>query len=196
MSMITNESLVEHVDALFAYAMGRVKDRGAAQDLVQECLITAWRKRDDFEGRSALSTWLIGILKYKVLDYYRKSKRTPSQLGVEAFADEGDEWGSDPFDLMFDEGGTWKVDPSYGMKAFAVSPAEEADRSEVQALLQKCVKELPERMQLLFSMRDVEGASVSEAAASAGVTVGSAGVLLTRARHQLRACLQSNQVNY
>lgn len=195
MSMVTNESLMEHVDALFAYAVGRVKDRAAAQDLVQECLITAWKKRDDFEGRSALSTWLIGILKYKVLDYYRKSKRTPSQLGVEGFATEGEEWGRDPFEQMFDEGGAWKIDPSYGMKGFASSPSDEADRSEVRAALEVCVGRLPARLRLLFSMRDVEGSSVSEAAVCAGVTVGSAGVLLTRARHQLRACLQSSHVS-
>jgi len=194
MEAFGENDLIEHSDALFRFALARVKDRGAAQDLVQECLITAWQKRDKFEGRSSLSTWLFGILKFKILDHYRKSSRTPSQLGVEVFTDEEDGWGRDPFDLMFDDNGAWQVHPSYGMGALTESPQEEAVQSEVMQALQGCVERLPDRLKLLFSLRDVEGLSVAEAASSAGVTVGSAGVLLTRARHQLRSCLQNKDV--
>lgn len=57
-----------------------------------------------------------------------------------------------------------------------------------------CMKRLPERLRLLFTLREADDLPVSEAAAAAGVTAGSAAVLLTRARHQLRACLQRHQV--
>jgi len=76
------------------------------------------------------------------------------------------------------------------------NPHEEAEQSEVMRVLEGCVDRLPDRLKLLFSLRDVEGLTVAEAAAGAGVTVGSAGVLLTRARHKLRSCLQNNHVEF
>ena len=51
---------------------------------------------------------------------------------------------------------------------------------------------LPQRLLLLFQAREVEELSITEAAEAAGVTSGSAAVLLTRARHALRLCLQES----
>jgi len=65
---------------------------------------------------------------------------------------------------------------------------------DVLAWVRRCLQRLPERLRTLFTLREMDDLPVPEAAAAAGVTPGSAAVLLTRARHQLRACLQHHDV--
>ena len=193
MSDITSEDLMKEADTLFAYARARVGKSQDAEDLVQEVIVTAWQKRAAFNGRSKLSTWLIGIMKFKVLDHFRKKKRTPTQQSVDAI-DSEDGWGKDPLEHLFDGNGAWKADPNYGLEILSKSPEELANRQDVLEWIDTCMKRLPERLRLLFSLREVDGFSVAEAALAAGVTHGSAAVLLTRARHQLRECLQRHQI--
>jgi len=192
MSSFTADQLMTEADRLFAYAMQRVNDRHRAEDLVQDVLVAAWEGRENFDGRSKLGTWLIGIMKFKILDHYRARKRTPTDLASAPLDHE--DWGDDPLDHLFDARGSWKTDPNYGMKAIVETPADGADRSDVLRLIRKCMEGLPERLRLLFTMREIDQLAVPEAAAAAGVTPGSAAVLLTRARHQLRACLQRHHI--
>lgn len=192
MTPITPELLMTEADRLFAYALKRVGDRQQAEDLVQDVLVAAWEKRENFEGRSKLGTWLVGIMRFKILDHYRSKRRTPTDMRAEP-ADRED-WGNDPLDSLFDGKGAWKSDPNFGMKSVSNTPADDADRSDILRYIQECMGGLPERLRLLFSMREIDQLSVTEAAVAAGVTSGSAAVLLTRARHQMRACLQNHHI--
>jgi RNA polymerase sigma-70 factor (ECF subfamily) len=192
---ITAERLLEEAQHLFAYALQRVGDHQHAEDLVQECLVTAWRKRDSFEGASTLSTWLFGILKFKVLDHHRAANRTPTQRTASPSPDLDDDAMSNPLDHLFNAAGAWKVDPNYGLEMLNESPDASAHRTEVMEWVRRCLRRLPERLRLLFTLREMDELPVPEAAAAAGVTCGSAAVLLTRARHQLRACLQQHDIS-
>lgn len=194
MPEITPEGLMQESEKLYAYALKRVGKHHLAEDLVQECLLVAWRKRDSFDGRSALSTWLFGIMKFKILDHLRAAKRTPTDraAGAGTYAD-GEQF--DPLDQLFTAGGAWAVDPNYGMDFLNESPDETAARSDVLDWVRRCMERLPERLRLLFQLRDIDELPVPEAAVAAGVTAGSAAVMLTRARHQLRACLQQNHIS-
>jgi RNA polymerase sigma factor (sigma-70 family) len=77
--------LEEHGDALYSYALPRVRNADAAEDLVQETLLAAIKGRKSFAGRSAERTWLTGILKHKLIDHLRKSarQRPLSELDVD-----------------------------------------------------------------------------------------------------------------
>ncbi len=194
MSIITSDTLMQESEKLYAYALKRVGKHHHAEDLVQECLLVAWRKRDSFDGRSTLSTWLVGILKFKILDHFRSAKRTPTEGAVSgASGPDGSDY--DPLDHLFDAKGSWVVDTHYGMEFLSESPDETAQRTDIREWIRRCTERLPERLQLLFKLRDVDGLPVPEAAVAAGVTVGSAAVMLTRARHQLRSCLQQNHIS-
>src|SRR5215216_6923818 len=57
-------------------------DSAPAEDLVSEVFLDIWRKADQFEGRSQVSTWLLGIARYKALTHLRR--RTIDQLDEEA----------------------------------------------------------------------------------------------------------------
>ena len=181
---MTIEDLMQHADVLYRYALGRVRNHHAAEDLVQDCLTAAWQRRESFDARSQLSTWLLGIMKFKIIDHFRKSQRTPSDQAVDPFAE-----GEDPLESAFDAHCTWRVDPNHGMAALEAPPDDVADRSEIAAWIRACLEKLPTRLRLLFTLREVDGLDVPSAASAAGVTAGSAAVLLTRSRLQLRLCL-------
>ncbi|MFP6904479.1 MAG: sigma factor, partial [Verrucomicrobiota bacterium] len=60
-----NRWLQEHGDIMFRYAISRVRDAAAAEDLVQETFLAGIKSKERFSGRSTERTWLIGILKHK-----------------------------------------------------------------------------------------------------------------------------------
>jgi RNA polymerase sigma-70 factor (ECF subfamily) len=64
--------LLEHGDAMYRYARARVRHRDLAEDLVQEALLAALQSRDRFEGQASVRTWLLSILRHKILDHYRR----------------------------------------------------------------------------------------------------------------------------
>src|SRR5262245_12855230 len=78
----------EHGDCLYRYALVRVRTPEVAEDLVQETLLAAVRSQDKFAGRSSERSWLVGILKNKVVDYYRKLGRETSFTDLEFLKDE------------------------------------------------------------------------------------------------------------
>lgn len=189
MKPIPIENLMQHADSLYRYALSRVKDHHAAEDLVQDCLSVAWQRIETFDGRSSLSTWLIGIMKFKVIDHFRKSKRTPTDQAAEP-----DDTGQDPVDSLFTSKGAWKVDPNHGLEMLANAPDDFASRNELLDWVRACMEKLPERLRTLFTLREVDGLDVPSAASAAGVTKGSAAVLLTRSRQRMRLCLQENGI--
>ncbi len=194
MTPITPEHLLAEAQYLFACALQRVGDHHHAEDLVQECLLTAWRKRESFAGGSSLRTWLTGIMKFKTLDHHRAARRIPTSQAAEVPPEMDASSSAHPLDQLFNAAGAWKVDPNYGLELLSEAPDTTASRADVMAWVRHCLRRLPERLRLLFTLRELDDLPVPEAAAAAGVTPGSAAVLLTRARHQLRACLQQHEV--
>src|SRR5438874_1815080 len=78
----------EHGDYLFKYALSRLRDPGKAEDMLQETFLAALKGRKTFRGQSAEKSWLVGILKNKICDYYRKASRETSFTDLEFYADE------------------------------------------------------------------------------------------------------------
>ena len=60
---------------MYRYALVRVRVPEVAEDLVQETLLAGVRSREKVGGRSSERSWLVGILKNKIVDYYRKLGR-------------------------------------------------------------------------------------------------------------------------
>ncbi|HEX4349991.1 MAG TPA: sigma factor, partial [Verrucomicrobiae bacterium] len=68
----------EHGDYLFRFALARLRDPQRAEDAVQETFLAALKGGQNFAGRSAEKSWLTGILKNKIYDYFRKASRETS----------------------------------------------------------------------------------------------------------------------
>ena len=61
-----------YADYLFNYTVTRVSDRDIAQDLVQDTFLAGLKSMKNFKGEASERTWLISILKRKIIDHYRK----------------------------------------------------------------------------------------------------------------------------
>lgn len=180
--------LMEHAPALYGFAYARLRDHHLAQDLVQDALVAAWKSWSNYQGGSPLLTWLTGILRHKILDHHRASSRRPNLSS----SPDGDT--REPESELFNEHGDWAIDPNHGMQALMQSPAKAAQNADLRKWIALCMDKLPPRLHLLFTAREVDELPVPEAAKLAGVTEGSAAVMLTRARQALRLCLQENLI--
>jgi RNA polymerase sigma-70 factor (ECF subfamily) len=180
------DSLMEHAPALYGFAYARLRDHHLAEDLVQDSLIVGWKSWEDYQGGSSLLTWLTGILRHKILDHHRASSRRP----VVSIEENND--GRHSTDELFNANGDWTIDPNRGMQSLMQSPAKAAQNSDLRRWIAFCMEKLPARLYLLFAAREVDEMPVADAARLAGVTEGSAAVMLTRARQALRLCLQES----
>ena len=69
------DQLVEHRAYLMRFARLQLRNDAWAEDAVSETLLAALSKPHSFENRSQLKTWLVGILKHKVIDLIRSHAR-------------------------------------------------------------------------------------------------------------------------
>jgi len=167
-------------DYLFRYAMLRLRDRSASEDLVQETFLAALKNRDSFSGGSSEATWLIGILKHKIADHFRRQSREVSLPG----GDLPDPSGDDPFDAA----GRW----SNGPADWGGNPADLFRQKEFVQQMAKCLSGLPPNQANAFTLREIEGADTKEICKVLNVTETNLWVILHRARMFLRRCLESS----
>jgi RNA polymerase sigma-70 factor (ECF subfamily) len=180
------DELVAEAESLYRYAVVRVRDHHLAEDLVQDTLLTAVRKFDEFQGRSALGTWLVGILRHKILDHFRAAARKREEAALSLPSDND----CDPTEEWFTGYGAWKVDPNAGLEVLDEDPRRLLERAEVLRALRACLDRLPSSLRRLYVLRELDGSPPEEICETTGVTRGSLAVLLHRARQLLRACLQ------
>lgn len=173
--------VVRYGDYLFRYARFRVWDHRAAEDLVQETLLAALQAQAHFAGQSSERTWLVAILKHKILDHFRKAGR--ERL---VYQDEG--LNGTPEDL-FDDAGHWKSGMD-GPKEWGANPSLILERKEFWDVLQRCLSELPSRMASAFSLREIDDLPSEEICKVLNISATNLGVMLHRARGRLRRCLE------
>jgi RNA polymerase sigma-70 factor (ECF subfamily) len=173
------ESWVDHYgDFLYRFALSRVKDPAIAEDLVQETFLAALRARESFKGRSTGRTWLIAILKHKIVDYIRKKIREPSIDKIEKL--------TDMTDADFNAEGKWQLRPH----KWTINPGKIYEQKEFFDVLYHCLAELPERLAEAFMLREMDGLSTAEVCKALDITATNSWVMLYRARMSLRRCLE------
>jgi RNA polymerase sigma-70 factor (ECF subfamily) len=170
-----------HGDRLFRYALSRIRDERAAEDLVQDCLIAAFESRDKFEGNSSELTWMTGIMRNKIFEHLRKQSRE-STLAIND--DEERE------NSLFDVGGHWSG--AAAPKDWGGEPHQKAESAEFSSALKSCLDALTPNVARAFVLREMEGVEHRECAEAMGVPPGRLAVLLYRARMRLRRCLEKN----
>jgi RNA polymerase sigma-70 factor, ECF subfamily len=175
-----------HGDFLYSFALSRVRDRWAAEDLVQETLLAAMQSRKAYREQASERTWLCGILKHKIIDHYRKSSRE-----VELTDEEGD---LSSYDYLFRDEGVWKG--HWTAEARPVewhdNPETALEHTEFRGILTHCLGELPERVANVFTLREMEGFDAAEICDILGIKANNFWVMMHRARLHLRRCLENN----
>jgi len=166
----------QHAETLYFYALMRVGKQDLAEDIVQDTLLAALQSWQSFAGDSSERTWLIGILRHKILDFFRQHR---SQESVD-----DQSWKKEYFDKTKhwkDKTVNWKADPEVLV-----------ENVEFWKILQDCLKELSKVMAQAFVMREMEGISSEEICKHLEISQTNLWVRLHRARLQLRRCLELN----
>ena len=172
----------EHGDVLYRYALARVRKPDVAQDLVQETFLAAMRGHEKFAGQSSVRSWLCGILKHKLCDYYRKLGRETSFTDLEFLDDECAE--------KFVPEGYWVH--MNGPKEWKPEADEVMHRDEFWQTMRDCLAKLPERVATVFMMREMDEIESKEICATLSISDSNLWVMLHRARMALRECLAAN----
>lgn len=93
----------QYADKLYNFALKKVFSEQLAEDLVQETFLSALQGRANFKGESSELTWLISILKNKVVDSFRKEKLSIIDTPEDDFFKENGHWKSKPIPIAFEE---------------------------------------------------------------------------------------------
>ena len=173
----------EYGDVLFGFAAARVRDRAMAQDLVQETFLAAIKASAGFAGRSSERAWLFGILRNKLIDYYRHQNREVAIIDPEA-------------SLPEEQGAFGTAGPGKNGWILRLAPkAWEAPdgaliSKEFQGVFKSCLSGLPDKIAQVFLLREIDGVPSEEICKDLGVSPNNLWVMLHRARMGLRRCLE------
>ncbi|MBI2821955.1 MAG: sigma-70 family RNA polymerase sigma factor [Acidobacteria bacterium] len=166
--------------ALHRYALSRVLDHGVAEELVQETFLAGLKSFERFQGQSSVQTWLIGILRHKLLDHFRQeSKKRESEVPLDDSDPEGD---------LFDERGRWARPPV----KWNVDPHSALHSEEFRQVLARCLRGIPPQKRTVLLLRAGEGLSGKEICKQLAITPTHLWVLMHRARGALRRCLEEH----
>jgi RNA polymerase sigma-70 factor (ECF subfamily) len=163
-----------HGDALYRYAMMKLHDDDLASELVQETFLQAYRGRASFSGRSSERTWLVSILRHKLVDHLRRPGRE-EQADPDGLGDEG----------IFDRAGLWISTPA----RWGADPGEDLERGEFWDCFHECLSRLPSNVADAFLLRELEQFDADEVCEALEITPANLHTRLYRARMVLRECL-------
>lgn len=168
-----------YADYLFNYAVARVSDAEIAKDLVQETFFAGLNSAKNYKGDAAERTWLVAILKRKVIDHYRKinSKKGKAEVRVNYSA------GSDAEGDWLEE---QVADP------FSKDGDSSIENEELGLAIQECISKLPKKQSLVFNMKTIQGMSTEDICNELGINPSNLWVMIHRARTALMGCLNEN----
>lgn len=168
-----------YADYLFNYAIGRISDAEIAKDLVQETFLAGLKSAKNYKGDAAERTWLIAILKRKVIDHYRKinSKKGKAEVRMN-------------YSSQSDAEGDWLeeqvADP------FSTFENSTIENEELGLAIQSCISKLPKKQALVFTMKTIQGISTEDICNELGINPSNLWVMIHRARTALMGCLNQN----
>ncbi len=169
----------EHGDLLYRFARGRVNSHELAEDLVQITFTSALKDWDRFRRESSPKTWLVSILRHKIIDHYRR-KKTDSLEDLLDGGESATQSAIDSEEMVQDK------------ESIRLNPEEILEHEELRQTLRECLDGLPDRLRQIFVMRDIENESTELICEKLEISVSNFSVMMYRARFQLRNCFLKN----
>ena len=174
-----NKWIDAYSDYLYNYTITRVSDREIAQDLVQDTFFAGLKSMKNFKGEASERTWLVSILKRKIIDHYRKinSNKGKAEVRISYNTDsetEGDwleERVADPFDKTAEA---------------------TLENEELGLAIHNCIGKLPEKQATVFKMKTLLGYETEALCNELNITPSNLWVILHRARTAMAECLKQN----
>ncbi|MBT8265027.1 MAG: sigma-70 family RNA polymerase sigma factor [Bacteroidia bacterium] len=166
-------------DYLFNYTITRVSDRETAQDLVQDTFFAGLKSMKNFKGEASERTWLISILKRKIIDHYRKinSKKGQAEVRVNFSYDAENE-------------GNWLEERV--KDPFDKTAEDTMVNTELGLAIHDCIGKLPEKQARVFKMKTLLGYETEAICNELDITASNLWVIIHRARTAMASCLEKN----
>ncbi|MBD0778213.1 sigma-70 family RNA polymerase sigma factor [Maribacter polysiphoniae] len=168
-----------YADYLFNYAVTRVSDAEIAKDLVQETFFAGLKSATNYKGTAAERTWLIAILKRKVIDYYRKINSNKGKAEVRM-----------GYSSQMDADGDWLeeqvADP------LSILENDDIENEELGLAIQECISKLPKKQSLVFTLKTIQGMDTEDICKELDINPSNLWVMIHRARTALMDCLNKN----
>ena len=173
-----NKWIDSYSDYLFNYTISRVSDREIAQDLVQDTFLAGLKSMKNFKGEASERTWLISILKRKIIDHYRKINSNKGKAEVrinykdsESEGDWLEERVADPFDKTAED---------------------TLQNAELGDAIHNCLGKLPQKQANVFKMKTILGHETEAICNELNITASNLWVIIHRARTAMADCLKEN----
>jgi RNA polymerase sigma-70 factor (ECF subfamily) len=180
------ESLINRYHGpMMRLAMAYVRDRGAAEDVVQETWLTCLRSLEKFEGRSSLKTWLFGILINVARSRRRKESRIQS-LASFIRGDDSDSRRPTVEQSRFGSDGMWINAPD----SWTDIPLSNVLSLETFAQVKAAIETLPTKQKEVIVLRDVAGLEADEVCQLLSISAANQRVRLHRGRAAVRKQLE------
>ena len=169
----------QYADYLFNYTLTKVSDTEIAKDLVQETFFAGLKSAKNFKGEAAERTWLIAILKRKVIDHYRKINSNKGKAEVRM-----------SHSSQSDSEGNW-------LEERIADPYSKADNTslenqELGEAIQDCISKLPKKQSRAFVMKTIDRINTEDICNELGINPSNLWVMIHRARTALMGCLNTN----
>ena len=178
----TDKWIDNYADYMYNYAVVRVNDGDLAKDLVQDTFFAGLKSAKNFQGKSTERTWLISILKRKIIDHYRKINSNKGKAEVRMnFYDNGENEGN-----WLEE----RVPQSWDNQS-----EKSIENEELKSQLESCIDALPEKYGMVFRMKTIQEFETEEICKELDITASNLWVIIHRARTQLRKCMEDNWFN-
>lgn len=158
----------------YAVALGMVRDREEALDIAQEAFVRVYKYLDHFKGDSSFYTWLYRIVSNLCIDALRR--KGPGRTDVVEFDE------TQALDEAFTSAG------ALGTR-LGTNPQKSALRRELAQKIQEALAQVPEKHRAILLLREVEGMSYEELAATLKVPKGTVMSRLFHARAKMQKIL-------
>jgi len=165
-------------DYLFNFTIVRVNDTEIAKDLISETFLAGLKSKDNFKGEASERTWLISILKRKIIDHYRRINSNKGKAEVrisyndeESEGDWLEERVSDPFDKTAED---------------------TMENEELGIAIYGCLDSLNEKQATIFKMKTIDGFDTEAICNEFNITASNLWVIIHRARKAMADCLEKN----
>jgi RNA polymerase sigma-70 factor (ECF subfamily) len=155
---------LQHLDALYNFAMYLTRNPPQADDLVQETYLRAFRFAHRFQPGTHLRAWLFQILRNTFLTFYRLRDRET------AIAEDGV--------------------PDWDVPVFHDTPDDTAVTMEAHTDLERALARLPEDFRTVLLLAEVEGLPLDDVARVMACPVGTVKSRIFRAKERLRGLLR------
>jgi RNA polymerase sigma-70 factor (ECF subfamily) len=155
---------LQHLNALYNFAMYLTRNPPEADDLVQETYLRAFRFSHRFQAGTHLRAWLFQILRNTFLTFYRLREREA------AVAEDGV--------------------PDWDTPMFHDTPLDEGSAMEAHTDLERAMRRLPEEFRTVLLLAEVEGMPLEEVARVMECPVGTVKSRIFRAKERLRGFLK------